>query len=285
MGAPEGAEFVRRRPAPALRPLISWYIGYRETGVPPRLHRGLPSPHLTLIITLHDPLVLAAHPDPSTPLGTYETMVGGLHTAPVLIALDGPQSGVQLGLTPLGARTLLGLPAGELAGVDLDGAVVLGRLAAELRERLLEADGWPARFATLDRVLCRILDAGVRPAAPAPEVAYAWRLLLADGGGTSVTDLAEQVGWSTRHLSQRFRTEIGLGPKEAARVIRFDRARWLMRHPAEGAGRRTLAEVAAACGYYDQAHLAREFGVLAGCPPSRWLAEESGRPERDRQDE
>ncbi|WP_433497244.1 VOC family protein [Sphaerimonospora sp. CA-214678] len=60
MAAPEGAEFVRRRPAPAPRPLITWYIGYREAGVPPRLHRGLPSPHLTVVITLHDPLVLAA---------------------------------------------------------------------------------------------------------------------------------------------------------------------------------------------------------------------------------
>jgi AraC-like DNA-binding protein len=35
-----------------------------------------------------------------------------------------------------------------------------------------------------------------------------------------------------------------------------------------------LADLAAAAGYYDQAHLAAEFRLLAGCPPSRWLAEE-----------
>jgi hypothetical protein len=29
--------------------------------------RGLPSPYLTLILTLDEPLVVAAHPDPSTP--------------------------------------------------------------------------------------------------------------------------------------------------------------------------------------------------------------------------
>ncbi|GIH71112.1 helix-turn-helix domain-containing protein [Sphaerimonospora thailandensis] len=271
-------EFVRRRPASALRPLIAWYSGYREAGVPPRRHRGLPSPYLTMIITLHDPLVITAHPDPRTPSGTYDTLVGGLHTTPALITHDGRQSGVQIALTPLGARALLGLPAGELSGLDLDGADVLGRLAAELRERLLETGGWAERFTVLDRVLGGVLAATVRPGSPAPEVAHAWRLLLAADGDTSVADLAEQVGWSTRHLSQRFRTEIGLGPKEAARVVRFDRARWMMRRSAESDDQHTLAEIAAACGYYDQAHLAREFGAFAGCPPSQWLAEEFGQP-------
>jgi AraC-like DNA-binding protein len=47
----------------------------------------------------------------------------------------------------------------------------------------------------------------------------------------------------------------------------------LMRRVGDG-GPPALADLAAASGYYDQAHLAREFRDLAGCPPSRWLAEE-----------
>ena len=108
----------------------------------------------------------------------------------------------------------------------------------------------------------------------APEVTHAWRTLLATGGAMSVADLAQETGWSARHLDNRFRAEIGLTPKAAARVIRFDRARrMLMRRVSQG-GPPALADLAAAGGYYDQAHLAREFRGLAGCPPSSWLAEE-----------
>lgn len=251
--------------------MVAWYSGYREAGVPPRRHRGLPSPYLTLIITLDDPLFIAAHPDRRTPPGAYDTLVGGLHTVPALITHDGRQSGVQLGLTPLGARALLGLPAGELAGTDLDAVDVLGPLAHELRERMLAADGWAERFAALDTALLPFTR--VERTLPT-EVARAWELLLATGGTMAVSELSDEIGWSSRHLGERFRGEIGLSPKEAARVMRFDRARRTLQRPVTAAGHLSLAEVAATCGYYDQAHLAREFGALAGCSPSRWLAEE-----------
>ena len=90
-----------------------------------------------------------------------------------------------------------------------------------------------------------------------------------------MAELAAGTGWSERHLTSRFRAEIGLTPKAAARVIRFDRARKLLVRNLTGASPEyRLADLAADCGYFDQAHLAREFRVLAGCPPSQWLAEE-----------
>jgi transcriptional regulator GlxA family with amidase domain len=90
------------------------------------------------------------------------------------------------------------------------------------------------------------------------------------GGAVPVAELAAGTGWSARHLTEKFRAEAGLRPKEAARVARFDRARRLLRPGAR------LAEVAAGTGYFDQAHLAREFRAPAGCSPSRWLADEFG---------
>ena len=55
-------ESVRQLPGPALRPFIACYSGYRQAGLSPGRHRGLPSPNLTLIITLDEPLAVAAHP-------------------------------------------------------------------------------------------------------------------------------------------------------------------------------------------------------------------------------
>ena len=264
-------EAARRLPAPALRPFIASYVGYRQAGVAPAQHRGLPSPQLTLIITLDEPLTVAAHPDPRQPPGEFATLVGGLHTAPAVITHDGRQSGVQLGLTPLGARALVGLPAGELANVDVCGSDALGAVADEWHERLRAAQTWPERFALLDQMLSSHarFDAAV-----SAEIAQVWRRLLISGGSVSVAGLAGEVGWSPRHLGGRFQAETGLTPKAAARIVRFDRARRLLQLRV-GAGRPpALADLAVACGYYDQAHLAREFRALAGCPPSQWLAEE-----------
>jgi AraC-like DNA-binding protein len=276
----EVSESARAAPAAPLRGLVAWYSGYRQEGGPPGRHRGLPSPYLTLIITLDDPLTISAHPDPADPPGDYVTLAGGLHTTPALITHPGRQSGIQLALSPLGARALLGRPAGELAGIDVDGSEVLGDVALELHGRLREAGSWPARFALLDQIL---LDHADLDQQVAPDIAEAWRLLTRSGGTIRAGELARRVGWSPRYLQRRLLAETGLTPKAAARVTRFDRARrTLLRQAAPRArgqdsaqsGGCTLAGLAAGCGYYDQAHLAREFRDLAGCPPSTWLAEE-----------
>jgi AraC-like DNA-binding protein len=265
------SESVHAAPAPPLRGLLAWYSGYRQEGVPPAVHRGLPSPYLTLIITLDDPLTVASHPDPAAGPGCYLTLAGGLHTSPALITHQGRQSGIQLALSPLGARALLGLPAGELASLDVDGADVLGGTARELHERLRAAPSWAARFALLDQLLLAQADLDQQVA---PDIAAAWQLLTRSGGTIRVAELAQRTGWSPRYLQRRLLTETGLTPKAAARVTRFDRARRRLHSRAAAGQPAALAGIAADCGYYDQAHLAAEFRELAGCAPSAWLAEE-----------
>jgi AraC-like DNA-binding protein len=254
------------------------YHGYRfDTGAP-GTHRGLPSPYLTLIVSLDEPLAMRG----DAGVVRRDLVLGGLHAEPVTIVHDGRQHGVHVVLDPIAARALLGAPTAALAGGDagsLDALDVLGRDAVELHERVSEQPGWAARFAVLDEILTRRITAGHETgsgpgAAVRPEVRWAWRRLVA--GGASVRDTAAQVGWSERHLSRRFAAEFGVGPKVAARLARFDRARRRIAAQATAGHPLGLADVAAEEGYADQAHLAREFAALAGCAPSRWVAEEVG---------
>ena len=261
-------ESVVGLPAPPLRPLVSRYHGYRMEGLAPRLHRGLPSRHLTVIISLAAPIHVAALPGGARlEGGRFGALAGGLHAAPVMIAMDGEDRGLSLELTPAGARALLRMPAAALAWEVVDLAEVLGPGSAELVERLALAPTWAGRFAILDAALTRRLTDG--PGVP-EEVGWAWRRLAESGGLLPVGALAAEVGWSRRHLGERFRDELGLTPKVAGRVIRFQRALRMLGRPR----RPGLAEVAAACGFYDQAHLTRDVHEFAGCSPGVWVEEE-----------
>jgi AraC-like DNA-binding protein len=127
------------------------------------------------------------------------------------------------------------------------------------------ATDWDARFRAVDAVLTRALQ----PAPVDPVLVEAWHALRVGGG--AVAALAEQLGWSPRRLSREFDREFGVSPKIVARLGRFDRARReLLRAPTVP----VLADLAARHGYYDQAHLAREFRDFAGLSPTALLAAE-----------
>jgi AraC-like DNA-binding protein len=259
-------EYHARRAVPALRPFLGALTGYAYRGEPPELHRGLPSRYLTIVISLDEPLGVAW---PGEPVDKFHTLVGGLHSTAVRIGNSPNTAGIQLALTPAGSRALLGVPPGELGSLVINLDDVLGRPARLLAEQLRAEDSWSKRFDLLEHVL---LTSWRDEPAPQPraELTWAWRRLCETAGGVGVQVLAREVGWSRRHLSERFRTEYGLAPKVAARVMRFEQAVGrLKRQP-----RTRLADLAADLGYSDQAHLTREWHSIAGCSPRQWMAEE-----------
>jgi AraC-like DNA-binding protein len=261
------------RPAAPLLPYIGSYVGYRYSGFPPGLHRGMPGRNVGFIIGLDRPVDLVEMPDRAQAPARLQASVAGLHPSSCTIRHDGHDHGIAVDITPLGTRALLGLPAGAIAGVVLELDEVLGTDGAELVDRLRGAHTWAERWAVLDDVLVRRLTAlGSSCAEPQPEVGWAWRRLIQAEGNLEVTALADEVGWSRRHLGHRFRQEIGLSPKVAGRVMRFQRSRNLLGRRPER--RPSLAAVAATCGFFDQAHLTREWRNLAGCTPTAWLSDD-----------
>ncbi len=261
------ADWRYLRPSTQLAPLISSVVGYRYEGFEPGFHRGLPSCSLTVVISLGEPTNLSAMPDPSQRPDSFVTLASGLHTRPAMIAHDGNQYGMQLSLTPAGARALLGLPPGALGPTVVELSELMGRAAVEMVERTQAACDWDQRFAILTEVLSRRLG-GRAPASA--QLCYAWERITGSGGQVRIADVAADIGWSRRHLAKRFQVEFGVTPKEVGRLARFERSQRVLRRLRFS----SLADVAAECGYYDQAHMAREWNDLAGCPPSEWLSTE-----------
>jgi AraC-like DNA-binding protein len=254
-------ELVSRRPHPALRAHIRRYAGYTEAGTGPVRRREPISGDVVLIIAWGPPMRIAWPLEPRDPGGVWDSFLVGMHAPVTITEHEGVAAGVQVDLTPLGGRMLLGTPMHEVAGrlVRLDEA--LGPLGAELPERMAAARTWDERFAVLDALLGERMLAA---ASPPPDVAYAWERLTSSGGRLAVEALAAEMGCSRRHLAARFREHVGVSPKAAARVIRFHTA--VRRLSAGGAG---WADIAVDCGYYDQPHLNRDFREFAGITPAQ----------------
>ena len=100
--------------------------------------------------------------------------------------------------------------------VDLGDA--LGRDGPALREQLGNLPDWPRRFALVEAFIARRLGR-----APSEPVAHAYRLLLREHGTLRIGALAAEIGWSRKHLLQRFRAEMGLGPKASDAPMRANR--------------------------------------------------------------
>jgi AraC-like DNA-binding protein len=251
-------ELVSRAPAAPLRHVVWDYQGYVETSTgPPVTRQQMPTTRIPLIVNFGARWRVA---DERGDGDLADSFVAGLHRRSVYVSATGPAACVQIDLTPLGARALLGQPMHELADhvVGLDD--LLPAAQRGLAERIEDAGSWEERFALLDRALAKRL-AGAKP--PSQDVVWAWSILERSHGRASIGALADRLGRSRKHLVARFREHVGLPPKTAARIFRFNRALRLLRElPADG-----LAELAFECGYYDQAHLNRDFRAFAGTSP------------------
>jgi AraC-like DNA-binding protein len=257
-------EMAGRGAHPRLIGYVRDYTGYTEWSAGPLCRREVPSPDVTLILSPSSELKLPDTEGTSRP-ARHTSFVAALHDRYALVEHSGFQEGVEVHLTPLGAHALFGLPMHELTNrvVELD--QLLGKRAHELVERMWERPGWQQRFEFLDSA---IAARAAQAREHSPGVAWAWQRLRATHGRVRVRALADELGWSHRRLIARFREQVGMPPKTVGRLLRFDRVAHLLLDVESP----RLAEVAYECGYYDQAHLNRDFRDFAGTTPGDYLA-------------
>jgi AraC-like DNA-binding protein len=254
-------EVARREPRAELRPyLLGAPEGWKQLRGEPSSLRQVPFPGVPLILNLGPPWEID---DRRTRPERRDSFVAGMHAAPAIVRGAPSWACIELRLTPLGAHRFLGLPMHELANLTVELENLLPR-AGELTARLREAHSWAERFDLVEALLAqRLADSP----SPSPGVEWSWHRLRRTGGRASIGELAAELGWSHRRLIARFREQIGLAPKTVARVFRFDRAVAALGSSTS----RGLAEIAFDCGYFDQAHLNRDFRELAGTTPTVFL--------------
>jgi len=233
--------------APALRPWVANLLLYREHFAPgqAQLERVLPDGALRLVANIGvgaEPLLIGAAP------------------AAALVRLSGRMQGLSITLKPGAGPALFGVPAGALASTALPLRELWGDAAEALTAAIDAAPDDAARAAAVQQALLARLRAG--PGTTHTQALQAQRLLAQSG--TKVVETAAALGIGERRLQQLFHEQVGLPPRQWARLARLHRGLRLLRREPE----LPWAQLAAAAGYADQAHLSHEFRALCGITPS-----------------
>ncbi|HKA56319.1 MAG TPA: AraC family transcriptional regulator [Candidatus Binatia bacterium] len=198
------------------------------------------------------------------PLGgdSWEPVISGPHSESFVIETAAQSAIMGVHFRPGGAFPFLDPPAWELHNTNVPLADVWGRAAVALHDRLREAKTVADRFRILEQALRARL---VRPLMRHPAVTFA--LARFHNGARTVADVLDRIGLSQRSFIQRFTDEVGLTPKLFCRIQRFQQVIDLVQRGPHV----QWANLAVACGYYDQAHFIHDFRAFSGFSPSDYL--------------
>ncbi|HSA56711.1 MAG TPA: helix-turn-helix domain-containing protein, partial [Gemmatimonadaceae bacterium] len=255
-------EYQELAPPPPLDEVVHCFWFLRDpdggaAGAPPQT--VVPDGRLEIVIHLAEPFAFVDG------AGVHHrqapVLIGGQLTSPIRLAARGPSDVVGIRFRTDGARRVLPFPLAEVTGGVVPLAELLPRLAGALADAAASREEAAARAGALSRILGRTAHVEASPV-----LSSAVRSLGAPRA-PRLEALARELGVSVRTLERRVRDEVGLSPRDLRRVLRFRRAFRLLDGTPQGAWTR----VALAAGYFDQAHLIRDFRRLAGAPPSAFF--------------
>jgi AraC-like DNA-binding protein len=266
---------VRLAPPAALSPFVEafWsFDGDLESRRRSAIERALPTGRTNLVIrTSGPPVRVLDGVDDRVGRVFGHAVVSGVRTSFYVRDTSAASSSVGVQFTPAGAAAVLGAPATELEGRHLPLADVLGARARDAVDRVIEGRSPSARLAALQAV---VLEWARGLAPPHAAIESAVRRFDAEDGRGSISEACHEAGLSHRRFVELFVGAVGVTPKVYCRIRRFQRAvRCAARATDPG-----WARIAATCGFYDQAHLNREFRAFAGITPGAYVPDSPDRP-------
>jgi AraC-like DNA-binding protein len=247
--------YRRRAPRPPLSDFVELLWLFESAASSHASERVLPTGTVELVINLGEDTA-----------GSFDAVVAGPHSRFFVLDTSRPSSIIGVHFKPGGAFPFFALPLDELRNRHVPLEALWGRRAAELRERLLAAEGAEAKLALLERLLLSLLG---RPQSRHAAVGHA--LAAFRRGPRRIADVVDETGLSPRRFIGLFSDEVGLTPKSFCRIRRFQRTVALL-HRVRAVD---WAETALACGYCDQSHMIHDFQDFAGLSPANYLARRS----------
>jgi AraC-like DNA-binding protein len=258
-------DYVGRVPAPPLDRFIDDV--YCLTGVPRhRLMNVPPMPSAHLFVNLGGPVRLWDS-DPSVPPATFvDGWFMGVWTRRFLFEYPARVRLVGVHFKPWGISPFADVPATELRNRCVPVDAVWQRSLDRIRNRIgdLASAGDTLRVVEAE-LRSRLAEA---PSRGLDLVQYTAGRLATAHGVVPVGALTDAAGVSGNHLAAQFKSHVGVTPKRVARIYRF--ARLIL--SVDALGPVDWSELACTAGYFDQAHLSKEFKDFTGHTPSEYLA-------------
>lgn len=257
--------FTTTVPAPALQHAIDLIWDWRVEPRDFRLERILPQPGSGLIINLLEDETRVYTDDCEH---RCERSPGAVFSGQFThsFVIDSTEQVAVMGVlfSPGGASALLREPMDRLGNRHIAFDDLVGVAGRALRQRLLNTLAPSAR---LD-VLQSWLHARCRDSSVHASVRFALGSIDGAPQVQRVGAIIAASGLSPRRFGTLFREQVGIGPKQYARMQRFRSVLSQIQR-----GRRVeWSRVAADCGFHDQPHLVREFRDFAGMTPTAYVA-------------
>jgi AraC-like DNA-binding protein len=275
---------AQRSAHPRLRAFVRGYLASTSLLPHPVCERHLPSTEIPLVLNFGAPHRRIDATEPHAWICQDGVWIVGLQDRHQRNEAVGERDFMVVRFTPLGAHHFLRAPMHLIRGQTVELNALDSKLAGLIMSRVGAAGSWADRFDAMEALIAERVAQAARPGG----LALAWHRLEAADGRIPLGSLASEIDCSHRALIAQFRTGIGVTPKAAGRLLRFNRVirslndlslnrvgeasgkPYIESHAPDGLRARAVgwADIAADCGYFDQSHFIKEFTRFSGATPS-----------------
>lgn len=257
--------FREHQPPAWLKPYVRYYWTL-QLDLPPVSHSGmrLLAESFELIFNMGAPIEILNCDGQVNRISA--TGISGPMSRPMRMKPTGPVNLFGICFQPGGGYPFFRYPAHELVNQCPDTDDLLGSRGRELVEHVQDGCSTiQSCIETVNAFLTNCLKSNLRDDAVAQK---AIETIESCKGHITIEQLARHLGLSSRHLTRKFKERIGMTPKQVCRSIRFKRVYKLI----EASSHHNWADVALACGYYDQSHFINEFKHFTGSCPDAYFS-------------